>query len=25
VHPHEENYPLHNLELAAVIYALELW
>jgi len=22
---HEENYPTHNLELAAVIYALKLW
>ena len=23
--PHEENYPVHDLELAAVIYALKLW
>ena len=23
--PHEENYPVHDLELAAVIYALQLW
>ena len=23
--PHEENYPTHDLELAAVIYALKLW
>ena len=22
---HEENYPMHDLELAAVIYALKLW
>ena len=25
VHSHEENYPVHDLELAAVIYALKLW
>ena len=24
VRPHEENYPVHDLELAAVIYALKL-
>jgi len=23
--PHEENYPTHDLELAAVIYAVKLW
>jgi hypothetical protein len=23
--PHEKNYPVHDLELAAVIYALKLW
>jgi hypothetical protein len=23
--PHEENYPTHDLEFAAVIYALKLW
>jgi hypothetical protein len=23
--PHEENYPVHDLELVAVIYALKLW
>ena len=23
--PHEENYPTHDLKLAAVIYALKLW
>ena len=23
--PHEENYPTHDFELAAVIYALKLW
>ena len=23
--PHEENYPVHDLELSAVIYALQLW
>jgi hypothetical protein len=23
--PHEENYPVHDLELAAVIYAVKLW
>src|SRR3990170_1190525 len=23
--PHKENYPVHDLELAAVIYALKLW
>jgi hypothetical protein len=25
LHPHEENYPVHDLELAAVIYALKQW
>src|SRR3954465_5723683 len=25
LHSHEENYPTHDLELAAVIYALKLW
>jgi hypothetical protein len=25
LHPHEENYPVHDLELAAMIYALKLW
>ena len=23
--PHEENYPVHDLELAAVIHALKQW
>jgi hypothetical protein len=23
--PHEENYPVHDPELAVVIYALKLW
>jgi hypothetical protein len=23
--PHEENYPVHDLELAVVIYALKQW
>ena len=23
--PHEENYPVHDLKLAAIIYALKLW
>ena len=23
--PHEENYPTHDLELAAVVFALKLW
>ena len=23
--PHEQNYPIHDLELAAVVYALKLW
>ena len=23
--PHELNYPTHNLELAAVIFALKIW
>ena len=23
--PHEKNYPVHDLELAAVILALKLW
>ena len=22
---HEENYPTHNLELAAVVFALKIW
>src|SRR3954469_20000259 len=25
LHPHEENYPTHDLELAAVVYALKTW
>src|SRR3989337_426654 len=25
LHPHQENYPVHDLELATVIYALKLW
>ena len=25
VHPHEENYPVHDLELLAVIFAPKLW
>src|SRR4051812_36645602 len=25
LHSHEENFPTHDLELAAVIYALKLW
>ena len=25
VHPHKENYPVHNRELALVIYGLKLW
>ena len=25
VRPHKENYPVHDLELAAVIFALKLW
>ena len=24
LHPHEENYPTHDLELAAVVYAQDL-
>lgn len=23
--PHEENYPVHNLELAAIVFALKIW
>jgi hypothetical protein len=23
--PHEENYPAHDLELAAVVHALKIW
>ena len=23
--PHKQNYPTHNLELAAVIFALKIW
>ena len=23
--PHEQNYPTHDLELAAVVFALKLW
>ena len=23
--PHEENYPTHDLELAAVVFALKVW
>src|SRR3954469_18010425 len=23
--PHEENYPIHDLELAAVVHALKTW
>ena len=23
--PHEENYPTHDLELAAVVHALKIW
>ncbi|KAJ9177033.1 hypothetical protein P3X46_012288, partial [Hevea brasiliensis] len=23
--PHEQNYPTHNLELAAIIFALKIW
>jgi hypothetical protein len=23
--PHEQNYPIHDLELAAVVYALKSW
>ena len=25
LHPHEENYPTHDLELAAVVHALKTW
>src|SRR6187399_3710245 len=25
LHPHEENYPTHDLELAAIVYALKTW
>ena len=23
--PHEENYPIHELELAVIVFALKLW
>ena len=23
--PHEQNYPTHDLELAAVVFALKIW
>ncbi|KAA3461164.1 Retrotransposable element Tf2 [Gossypium australe] len=23
--PHEKNYPMHNLELAAIVFALKIW
>jgi hypothetical protein len=23
--PHEQNYPTHDLELAAVVHALKIW
>ena len=23
--PHEKNYPTHNLELAAIVFALKIW
>jgi hypothetical protein len=23
--PHEQNYPTHDLELAAIVYALKIW
>ncbi|MGG6760271.1 UNVERIFIED_CONTAM: hypothetical protein ITH83_25625, partial [Salmonella enterica subsp. enterica serovar Weltevreden] len=23
--PHEKNYPTHDLELAAVVFALKIW
>ena len=23
--PHERNYPMHDLELAAVVFALKIW
>nr|CAD40007.3 OSJNBb0052B05.10 [Oryza sativa Japonica Group] len=25
LHPHEKNYPTHDLELAAVVHALKIW
>ena len=25
LHPHEENYPTHDLEPAAVVHALKTW
>ena len=25
VKPHEQNYPIHDLELAAVVFALKIW
>ena len=23
--PHEKNYPMHDLELAAIVFALKIW
>ena len=23
--PHEQNYPTHDLELAAIVFALKIW
>ena len=23
--PHEKNYPVHDLELAAIVFALKIW
>ena len=23
--PHENNYPMHNMELTAIVFALEIW
>ena len=23
--PHEKNYPTHDLELAAIVFALKIW
>jgi hypothetical protein len=25
IRPHEQNYPTHDLELAAVVHALKIW
>lgn len=25
LHPHEKNYPTHDLELATLVFALKLW